>query len=283
VSRSGASTSTDPADAVAHKRRYLDEGYRPIAGEALRPDRLWLLWSGRLSPDKRPDLALAAFCQAARDGVDRWQLVIAGDGDRSLLPGALPPGVAHVFVPPRSLPHMLRAADGAVHTAVPGSFIDSRPSSVLAASAYGLPCITVRSDGLGGTDECVPPGVLARLGVDRPADTGGTAGADPAGGAAAVDDRLVAGLAASIAALSDDAERRRLSQDAATWAREAGLWDTMDRFLDLTAEAIGLAASSASEAAGTASGVTGGLGRSARTVPGRPVDPADDRSYQEPP
>jgi glycosyltransferase involved in cell wall biosynthesis len=220
VSPSGV--STDHTDAMVRKRRYLDEGYRPITGEALRPDRLWLLWSGRLSPDKRPDLALRAFRQAARDGADRWQLVIAGDGDRSLLPGALPPGAAHVFVPPRSLPHMLRAADGAVHTAVPGSFIDARPSSVLAASAYGLPCITVRSGGLGGTDECVSPGVLARLGVERSDD----------------EDAVVAGLAASIAALSDDAERRRLSQDAATWARDEGLWTTMERFLDLTSKAI---------------------------------------------
>jgi glycosyltransferase involved in cell wall biosynthesis len=209
---------------MARKRRYLDEGYRPITGEALRPDRLWLLWSGRLSPDKRPDLAIRAFRQAAQAGADRWQLVIAGDGDRSLLPAALPPGVAHVFVPPRSLPHMLRAADGAVHTAVPGGFIDSRPSSVLAASAYGVPCITVRSDGVGGTDECVSPGVLAKLGVDR------------AGG----EDEIVAGLAASIATLSDDGVRRGLSQDAAGWAREAGLWHTMDRFLDLTAKVIGL-------------------------------------------
>jgi glycosyltransferase involved in cell wall biosynthesis len=232
VSPSGA--ATDPADAMARKRRYLDEGYRPIAGEDLRPDRLWLLWSGRLSPDKRPDLALrafGAFRQAARHEADRWQLVIAGDGDRSLLPGALPPGVAHVFVPPRCLPHVLRAADGALHTAVPGGFVDSRPSSVLAASAYGLPCITVRSGDVGGTDECVSPGVLARLGVERPEHPEHLERPDD-------EDAVVAGLAASIAALSDDAERRRLSLDAASWAREEGLWDTMERFLDLTAKAI---------------------------------------------
>jgi glycosyltransferase involved in cell wall biosynthesis len=230
VSPSGA--SSDPSDAMARKRRYLDEGYRPITGESLRPDRLWLLWSGRLSPDKRPDLAIRAFRQAAQAGADRWQLVIAGDGDRSLLPAALPPGVAHVFVPPRSMPHMLRAADGAVHTAVPGGFIDSRPSSVLAASAYGVPCITVRSDGVGGTDECVSPGVLDALGVDRPGDADD---ADtPAG-----EDGIVAGLAAGIARLSDDGLRRRLSQESAGWARDAALWHTMDQFLDITAKAVG--------------------------------------------
>jgi glycosyltransferase involved in cell wall biosynthesis len=215
--------SPDDEDSVGRKLRYLSDGYRPIAGENLRPQRRWLLWSGRLSHDKRPDLALRAFSRAQAEG---WQLVVAGDGDRSLLPAALPPGVAHVFVPPRNLSQILRACDGALHTAVPGSFIDARPSSVLAASAYGLPCITVRSDGLGGTDECVSPEVLSALGVAR-------AGHD--------DDQLVAGLAASIERLTDDALRARLSADVAAWSQAAGLWTTMDDFLDLTAKAAGSA------------------------------------------
>jgi hypothetical protein len=145
---------------------------------------------------------------------------------------------------------VLRAADGAIHTAVPGSFIDSRPSSVLAASAYGVPCVTVRSDGVGGTDECVSPGVLAALGVDPSAD----------------EDEIVAGLAAGIDVLADDGVRRKLSQDAATWARDAGLWDTMDRFLDLTAQAVAGARAVAGSRAGAgapgateAAGVAGGL------------------------
>jgi glycosyltransferase involved in cell wall biosynthesis len=212
-------------DPVGRKLRYLSDGYRPIAGENLRPQRRWLLWSGRLSKDKRPDLVLRAFNRAKAEG---WQLVVAGDGDRSLLPAALPPGVAHVFVPPRNLPQILRACDGAIHTAVPGDFIDARPSSVLAASAYGLPCITVRSDGVGGTDECVSPEVLSALGVERTGD----------------DDGVVAGLAASIRTLAGDDDRREhLSADVVAWARVAGLWTTMDHFLDLTAKAAEAAAS----------------------------------------
>ena len=210
------------ADRSRWKREYLTDGYVPLAGETLRPDRLWVLWSGRLSKDKRPDLAIDAFARAATTS-DRWQLVIAGEGDRSLLPAELPPGVGHVFVPPRSLPRMLRAADAALHTAVPGSFIDSRPSSVLAASSYGLPCITVRAEGVGGTDECISPEVLRQVGV--PGDT------DEPG--------IVAGIAASIDRLTDDATRVALSTDVAGWADEIGLWDQMDRFLAVTAKSIG--------------------------------------------
>jgi len=209
------------ADRSRWKREYLADGYVPLAGETLRDDRLWLLWSGRLSKDKRPDLALAAFAQAATR--DRWQLVIAGEGDRSLLPDELPPGVAHVFVPPRSLPRVLRAADGALHTAVPGSFIDSRPSSVLQFSSYGIPCITVRTGGVGGTDECVSPEVLARVGVPGEGD-------EPA---------IVAGIAASIDRLTDAAARVALSGDVAAWADATGLWSQMDRWLEVTARSIG--------------------------------------------
>ena len=118
---------------------------------------------------------------------------------------------------------MLRAADAALHTAVPGSFIDSRPSSVLAASSYGLPCITVRAEGVGGTDECISPEVLRQVGV--PGDT------DEPG--------IVAGIAASIDRLTDDATRVALSTDVAGWADEIGLWDQMDRFLAVTAKSIG--------------------------------------------
>jgi hypothetical protein len=207
------------ADRSSWKRAYLADGYLPVGGDTLRADRLWLLWSGRLSKDKRPDLAIEAF---ARAGSDRWQLVIAGEGDRALLPDPLPPGVAHVFVPPRSLPRILRAADAALHTAVPGSFIDSRPSSVLAASSYGLPCITVRAEGVGGTDECVSPEVLAQVGV--PGE----------GGEAAI----VAGIAASIDRLSDDAVRVGLSAGVSGWATRTGLWSGMDTFLDLTERSI---------------------------------------------
>ena len=210
------------ADRSRWKHEYLADGYVPVAGEALRPDRLWLLWSGRLSTDKRPDLAIDAFARAATTS-DRWQLVIAGEGDRSLLPDELPPGVGHVFVPPRSLPRMLRAADAALHTAVPGSFIDSRPSSVLAASSYGLPCITVRAEGVGGTDECTSPEVLRQVGV--PGDTDEQA--------------IIAGIATSIDRLTDDATRVALSTDVASWATEVGLWDQMDRFLAVTARSIG--------------------------------------------
>jgi glycosyltransferase involved in cell wall biosynthesis len=222
--------SPPPSDGVAPevtvdrsrwKREYLADGYVPRGGEVLRDDRLWLLWSGRLSKDKRPDLALAAYARAAaRDG---WQLVIAGEGDRSLLPAELPPGVAHVFVLPGSLPRVLRAADAALHTAVPGSFIDSRPSSVLQFSSYGIPCITVRAAGVGGTDECVSPEVLARVGVDGE------------GGEAAI----VAGLAAGIDRLTDDATRVALSGDVAAWADATGLWSQMDRWLEVTARSIG--------------------------------------------
>jgi glycosyltransferase involved in cell wall biosynthesis len=220
--------SPPPGDGVAPevtpdrggwKLEYLDDGYLPVGGEMLRPDRLWLLWSGRLSKDKRPDLAIEAF---ARTASDRWQLVIAGEGDRALLPDPLPAGVAHVFVPPRSLPRILRAADAALHTAVPGSFIDSRPSSVLAASSYGLPCITVRAEGVGGTDECVSPLVLAQIGVP---------------GVAREED-IVAGIAASIDRLSDDAVRVALSADVADWATRTGLWSGMDTFLDITVRSI---------------------------------------------
>jgi glycosyltransferase involved in cell wall biosynthesis len=213
------------ADRSRWKREYLADGHVPLGGEPLRDDRLWLLWSGRLSKDKRPDLALQAFAHAAgATGHGRWQLVIAGEGDRSLLPAPLPPGVAHVFVPPRSLPRILRSADAALHTAVPGSFIDSRPSSVLQASSYGLPCITVRARGVGGTDECVSPEVLAQVGVTA---EGGEAG-------------IVRGIAASIDRLADDAARVDLSADVAAWARDtAGLWSQMDRFLEVTATSIG--------------------------------------------
>jgi len=212
------------ADRSRWKAEYLTDGYVPLGGEALHADRLWMLWAGRLSKDKRPDLALEAFAQAAtaRDG--RWQLVIAGEGDRTLLPGALPPGVGHVFVPPRSLPRMLRAADAALHTAVPGSFIDSRPSSVLAASSYGIPCITVRADGVGGTDECVSPEVLRQVGVPGSSEEA----------------QVVAGIAANIDRLADDATRVGLSADVAAWADEVGLWSQMDRFLAVTARSVGL-------------------------------------------
>jgi glycosyltransferase involved in cell wall biosynthesis len=213
------------ADRSRWKQEYLDDGYMPVGtgGEALRPDRLWLLWSGRLSKDKRPDLAIEAF---ARTTSERWQLVIAGEGDRSLLPDPLPGGVGHVFVPPRSLPRILRAADAALHTAVPGSFIDSRPSSVLAASSYGLPCITVRAEGVGGTDECVSPEVLRQVGV--PGDSVGSRG----------EAAIVAGIAASIDRLSDDATRVALSADVSDWANRTGLWSQMDTFLDLTERSI---------------------------------------------
>ena len=216
------------ADRSSWKREYLADGDALLGGEALRDDRLWLLGSGRLSKDKRPDRALAACARAAtaggsRDG-GRWQLVIAGEGDRSLLADPLPPGVAHVFVPPRSLPKVLRAADGALHTAVPGSFIDSRPSSVLQFSSYGIPCITVRTGGVGGTDECVSPEVLARVGVDGE------------GGEAAIVD----GIAAGIDRLADDATRVALSGDVTAWADATGLWSQMDRWLEVTARSIGV-------------------------------------------
>ncbi|HMG42345.1 MAG TPA: glycosyltransferase family 4 protein [Acidimicrobiales bacterium] len=211
------------ADRSRWKQEYLADGYVPVGGEPLRADRLWLLWSGRLSKDKRPDLAIESFNRAATTH-DRWQLVIAGEGDRSLLPENLPPGVGHVFVPPRSLPRMLRAADAALHTAVPGSFIDSRPSSVLQASSYGLPCITVRAEGVGGTDECISPEVLRRLGVPGQAD----------------EDAIVRGIAASVDQLTDDATRVALSADVAGWANETGLWSQMDRFLEVTARSIGV-------------------------------------------
>jgi glycosyltransferase involved in cell wall biosynthesis len=213
------------ADRSRWKAEYLADGYVPQGGETLRADRLWLLWSGRLSKDKRPDLALDAFARAAtaRGGDGRWQLVIAGEGDRALLPAELPPGVGHVFVPPRSLPRMLRAADAALHTAVPGSFIDSRPSSVLAASSYGVPCITVRAEGVGGTDECISPEVLDQVGVPGTDDEAA----------------IVAGIAASIDRLADDTTRVALSADVAAWADAVGLWTQMDRFLAVTAQSVG--------------------------------------------
>lgn len=217
------------ADRSRWKREYLADGYVPLGGEALRDDTLWLLWSGRLSKDKRPDLAIDALARAATASTPeggRWQLVIAGEGDRSLLPDELPPGVAHVFVPPRSLPRILRSADGALHTAVPGSFIDSRPSSVLQFSSYGIPCITVRAEGVGGTDECISPEVLRQVGVPGEGGEGG-------------EQAIVDGIAAGIDRLADDATRVALSADVAAWADEVGLWTQMDRWLEVTARSIG--------------------------------------------
>jgi hypothetical protein len=72
----------------------------------------------------------------------------------------------------------------------------------------------------------VSPDVQAALGVDRSDD----------------EDAVVGGLAGRIEALSDDDLRRRLAEDARSWARTTGLWTTMDRFLDVTAQAVKAAA-----------------------------------------
>lgn len=210
------SDGVDPeitADRSGWKRDYLASGPPDVA---LDPDKLWLLWSGRLSTDKRPDLAIEAF---GRIGPDRWQLVLAGDGDRSLLPSPLPAGVTQVFVPPRLVPRILRATDAALHTALPGAFVDSRPASVLAATSYGVPCITVRSGGRGGTDECVAPEVLAALAV-------------------APDGDVPQALAASIDRLANDQLRLDLAKRSAEWARDQGLWTQSSRFLEVTEQAL---------------------------------------------
>ena len=128
------------------------------------PKRNWLLWSGRIHPDKGLPLALEAYAAVRPSG---WQMIIAGDGDRRLLPTGTDPDFAHVVVPPRLLGYLYASADAFIHTAQPSAdFIDARPSSVTSATAFGLPSIAVYDPNMGGAQESISIENLVELGVN---------------------------------------------------------------------------------------------------------------------
>jgi len=106
----------------------------------LDPEKKWLTTSGRLSIDKRLDLAIKAF---SRWNNKNWQLVITGAGPIAtslikLIRGYDEDKICLVLVPPQRMATMFRLADAYIHTAIASSsFIDSRPSSVTSAAFYG--------------------------------------------------------------------------------------------------------------------------------------------------
>jgi len=140
-----------PSPALVEEPRLIHENCRNKKGFAellrssctygrLDPEKKWLTTSGRLSIDKRLDLAMKAFSRWKNDD---WQLVITGVGPletnvTKCIQGYGENKICLVFVPPQRMATMLRLADAYIHTAIPsGSFIDSRPSSVTSAAFYG--------------------------------------------------------------------------------------------------------------------------------------------------
>lgn len=136
----------------------------------LQLDRKWLVVSGRLHRDKRPELALEAFKHAELLG---WSLIFAGAGDVGYLRNLwlqLSPDqreqVAAITVPPRLLPQLYGSADAFLHTSLPTSaFTDSRPSSVTSAASIGKPVVAVLG---GGIAECLSPMNRLTLCVGEP-------------------------------------------------------------------------------------------------------------------
>ncbi|MFB7929177.1 glycosyltransferase family 4 protein [Streptomyces sp. NPDC056039] len=145
---------------AAELLRHLPNGvdtalYRPCRDAAERratraefglpPDRPLALFAGRLVPKKGYDIALAA-----RERGTGFDLVLAGGGDASALPGGQ--GVHYVgALPPDRLARLYRACDMFVLPSVAEGF----PLSVQEAMAAGLPVVTTPDPGYApyGLDE----------------------------------------------------------------------------------------------------------------------------------
>jgi glycosyltransferase involved in cell wall biosynthesis len=160
------------ASLTARTELLNDPGIAVLSG-TVDPSRRWLLWAGRASPDKRPDLALDAF---ERAGVSGWQLLLAAAGpledqiasriDSKRVSAAL------VRASPRVMPALFAGCDALLHTAVPSStFIDARPSAVTSAAYHAKPVIAPRAE-RGGVAESLAPINLDAFGfaVDASAD-----------------------------------------------------------------------------------------------------------------
>ncbi len=111
---------------------------------AMNPEKRWMLTAGRASRDKRADLAIEVFAEAA---LPDWQLILSVPGPqhdivaeqaRRLKPGS----VCVVTTAPRAIGALFKTCDAYIHTSIPSrEFVDARPSSVTSAAYYGKPVV----------------------------------------------------------------------------------------------------------------------------------------------
>lgn len=127
----------------------FDPGRRPPG----RRDGALLVWAGRLSREKRPELALAALGELRRRGLD-CRLVVVGDGPErrrlEAVAGALPVSFAGHVADREAMAHLLALADVALATCP----VESFGLAALEALACGTPVVAV--DG-GALPEVVDP------------------------------------------------------------------------------------------------------------------------------
>lgn len=129
---------------------------------ALRPERRYLLFSGRFVPEKRLDLLIDVFSQIAADRPD-WDLLVAGKGSlgdelRRRVPEALRNRVIWTgFLDGQEPALALHAADVLV---VPSDY-EPAPVVLQEAMAAGLP--VVASDVCGAAYEMITDGISGRV------------------------------------------------------------------------------------------------------------------------
>jgi glycosyltransferase involved in cell wall biosynthesis len=167
-----------PPERIAVVRRGVDRGvFAPGSRSAARQrlgisntDQI-LLWVGRLSFVKGPDLLLDALEQLASRGVRPWRCVIVGDGPlragvmRRVRGGTLEGRVAFIDrLDPPALADWYRAADALVVS----SRSEGVPNVLYEAKACGTPVVATDVGDVAafldtGNDRLVPPGDAARL------------------------------------------------------------------------------------------------------------------------
>ncbi|WHP67315.1 hypothetical protein [Phaeobacter inhibens] len=110
-----------------------------------------LLFAGRDSPDKRPDLALKAF---ERWNPGNWSLLMFGIPKPEHSEVSSKGRVGYLTVSPVDLAAVSYFCDGFLHTSLKtNKFEDARPSAVSIAASSGCP--VVFPNNTGGVEECV--------------------------------------------------------------------------------------------------------------------------------
>jgi len=141
----------DPTQAVEFGKHVLSkiakENSLVVEGKKI------LLFAGRDSPEKRPDLALRAFAEWQDEN---WVLLMLGipapqQGDVSLPKGK---NVGFSTVSPFHFAALAHVSHGFIHTSLKlNGFEDARPSAVSIAASAG--CSVVFPKNVGGVSECV--------------------------------------------------------------------------------------------------------------------------------
>ncbi len=129
----------------------------------------WILYVGRLQPQKAPQRLLDAFARLHREWKDA-HLILIGEGDlRSAVESQIRrlglTGHVHLLgsVPQHELPAYYRAAD----VLLLGSDFEGMPMCVLEALACGLPVVTTR---VGEVARVVLPGTTGEISEQRSAE-----------------------------------------------------------------------------------------------------------------